>query len=79
MAAFITCHVTGTSFDYDAVPKTPYRLVPGTTIPLDADAANFYFPAPALSDPRANEKSTAREQALADVAIYSAAADAARK
>lgn len=79
MAAIITCHVSGVSFDYDAVPATPFRFVPGTTLPLDTAAVDFYYPAPSMSDPRASEKTTAREQALADVAIYKTAADAARK
>ena len=78
MSAFITCHITGRTFDYDSVLKTPFKLVPGTNIPLDQEAVDFYCPAPSAADPRAAEKSVAREQATADAATYKAAADAAR-
>ena len=78
MAAFIVDHNTGARFDYDAVLPTPFRFVPGTQYPLDEACVNFYYPEPANTDPRADEKRQFRAELLKDVAIYQAAADAAR-
>lgn len=76
--AQITCHRTGRTFDYDAVPRTPFRFVPGTAICLDMDGVNFYFPEPSPSDPRSNEKALARAEAVADAEAYAAANEAAK-
>lgn len=79
MTAFIACHKTGVTFDYDAVPPTPYRFVPGSSTPLDQAGVDFYFPAPSPNDPNFASKTAARAEAQSDADTYKAAADAARK
>lgn len=79
MAAIIACHRTGRIFDYDAVPSTPFRYVPGTEYLIDSFGVNAVFPEPSPNDPFFTSKSEARAEALADAARYTAAADAARK
>lgn len=69
----ITCHVTGRSFDPDTLPRNPIKLVPGTRLPADREAVDVLFPEPGKGDPRFDDKMAAREQALADVALYEAA------
>jgi hypothetical protein len=70
--SIVTCPHTGLVFDPDKLPRQPFRVVPGTRIPVDMDGVNALYPTPSVSDPAFADKMKARDQAITDLAAYGA-------